>query len=304
MSEWADALRRAEDLPRDYAEAISTIIAPLAERIAGFRGQLGRPVVIGISGAQGTGKTTMALFLERWLSRELGLSCACLSLDDLYLAKGIRLIVAETLHPMFATRGVPGTHDVGLGKRLLDALTDTSARDSIALPAFDKLNDDRLDESRCRRIQTPVDVVLFEGWCVGARPQSADALDAPVNELEATADPNGVWRRHVNERLATDYQALFARIDALIMLRVAGFESVFSWRRLQELKSLNRRRADNPAGATIAGQTDAELARFVMHYERLTRHMLESMPDYADTIIDIDDAHRMAGVSHPGWGIA
>ena len=299
--EWIEALCRAEELPAGYAASVHDYIAPLAGRIRDLQAAAGRPVIIGIAGAQGSGKSTFALFLANWLTRELGLSSVRLALDDLYFGQAIRATLAASVHPLLATRGVPGTHDVELGRRILDQLTDTTHEDSITLPVFNKASDDRVPEANCPRVATPVDVVLFEGWCVGATPQEPQALTAPVNALEANADLNGAWRRFVNERLGSDYARLFARLDALVMLRVPRFEKVFEWRLEQEHKLRARLREQAPLAAEPGGQTDEQLAVFIMHYERLTRHMLETMPESADTIIDIDDEHRMVAVKNPGW---
>ena len=135
---------------------------------------------------------------------------------------------------------------------------------------------------------------------MGARPQPAGALAEPVNALEAERDRTGRWRRYVNERLETDYARLFRRLDLLIMLRVPSFGKVLEWRSLQERKLRERLRGRPTAGGSAPGMTDAEIARFVQHYERLTRHMLKTMPDYADAVIEIDDRHRMTGITGPG----
>lgn len=294
---WVEGLCRAEYLPASYADAVRDYVAPLAKRIARLQQSLARTAVVGISGAQGSGKSTLALFAANWLRRELGLSAACLSLDDLYLDKAGREALARDVHPLLATRGVPGTHDTGFANALLDALSRAGAAASMRLPVFDKASDDRLPESDWPAAEVPVDVVLFEGWCVGARPQPGEDLGTPINALEVAEDADASWRRYVNARLETDYAALFTRFDMLVMLRVPSFERVFDWRRLQERKLRARRGPDRGADAAGHGQTDAALERFIRHYERLTRHMLVTMPAYADVVIDIDEEHRMVRMS-------
>lgn len=289
---WIDALCSAEQLPESYAATVFYYVAPLAERINALHVILRRPIVIGINGAQGSGKTTLTLFLANWLQHELGLSVASLSLDDLYLSKRERQQIAEQQHPLLRTRGVPGTHDVALGKQLLTALTESGRKRVVALPRFDKARDDRLGPSDARRVEAPVNVVLFEGWCVGAYAQPDADLGTPVNALEAKEDADGVWRKFVNEKLKGEYLALFERLDALVMLRVPSFDKVLEWRQLQEQKLRN---------STAAGLNPAEVQRFVMHFERLTRHMLETLPGYADSLIDIDDSHRIVAVTNRQW---
>jgi D-glycerate 3-kinase len=267
-----DELIAAEDLPANYRQVVERHWRPLAERIAA-EGK--RPLVVGINGAQGSGKTTLCRFLEVLLA-ENGLRAVTLALDDLYLTRAERERLARDEHPLFATRGVPGTHEVALGEVILEAVT---AGRSAALPRFDKAADDRAPDSE--RIEGPVDVVLFEGWCVGAVPQVAASLRAPLNRLEREEDPDGRWRREVNRRLATDYAELFARIDLLVMLKVDDFEAVRANRRLQEEKLARR----DPDGVGV--MDEAALERFLMHYERLTRWMLEEMTGRADITIPI-----------------
>lgn len=282
---WVRALCRRERLPDDYGATVPRIVAPLAKRIATLRKAKARPVVVGICGAQGSGKSTLAIFLEGWLREERAVAVATLSLDDLYWPKRDREALARSRHPLFVTRGVPGTHDVDLGVRLLDRLTGSRAR--ISIPVFDKACDDRKPESEWRSVEAPVDVVLFEGWCVGATAQPEEALFEPVNALEAEEDADGSWRRQVNEHLRTGYAALFDRLDALVYLRVPSFEKVLEWRTLQEMKL---------AGAP--GPDD--LTRFVSHFERLTRHMARELPQRADAVIGIDEQHRLTRLEFPG----
>jgi D-glycerate 3-kinase len=233
------------------------------------------PLVVGLCGPQGSGKSTAALDTAHRLE-ERGLSSAILSLDDLYLRRSERLELAERVHPLLATRGPPGTHDVGLGLRTLDAL---AGRGAVRLPRFDKAADDRAPEQTWPTIEAPVDCVLFEGWCVGARPQPQAALTAPINALEAEADADGRWRRFVNQALGGDYQVLFGRIDLLIELRAPSFEQVLAWRNEQEAPL---RRTGGPGV-----MDEAQLARFIQHYERLTRWIDQEMPARADMVMDL-----------------
>ena len=274
-----DALIEAERLPADYLAVVEAHWQPLADRIAT---EARRPPVVGINGAQGSGKTTLCRFLEQLLAQR-GLRAVTLSLDDYYLTRAERREAAEDHHPLFATRGVPGTHDIWLAEEVLGKLL---AGRPAQLPRFDKATDDRA--VNVTPVDPPVDVILLEGWCVGAVPQPAADLRGPVNALEANEDPDGVWRREVNRRLATDYAELFARIDLLVMLKVDDFAAVRANRLLQEQKLA----AANPGGSAI--MDEAALDRFLTHYERLTRWMLEEMPKRADIVIEIGHAQRPA----------
>lgn len=281
MSTAIEKLIVAEGLPADYREVVERHWRPLADQIADLWFDK-RPRLIGINGAQGSGKTTLCRFLETLLI-EHNLRTVTLSLDDLYLTRAERLEMAEHEHPLFATRGVPGTHDVALGEAIID---DLLAGRTAALPRFDKAVDDRAAVRRM--IEPQIEVVLLEGWCVGAVPQPAEDLRNPVNELERFEDAEGIWRREVNRRLATDYAELFARPELLVMLQVENFASVRANRLLQEQKLA----ASNPEGTALMDQ--AALDRFLMHYERLTRWMLEEMPARADVVIPIGADQRPA----------
>ncbi len=172
--------------------------------------------------------------------------------------------------------GVPGTHAIGLGVQIVEAVLNG---EPFTLPRFDKSIDDRAPQGR--RIEGKVDVLLIEGWCVGARPQSPEALATPVNALEAEEDRDGIWRGVVNMLLAAGYAQFFGFIDVLVMLKVESFEAVFANRQRQERK-LAERHPDAPGL-----MDDAALARFIQHYERLTRHMLAEMPGRADLVFAI-----------------
>ncbi|HEY0504822.1 MAG TPA: kinase, partial [Lysobacter sp.] len=132
--------------------------------------------VYGICGLQGSGKSTLAAQLAA-MARSRGLRVAVLSVDDLYFGRGERRRLARRVHPLLATRGPPGTHDVTLGCVTLDALR---AGTPVALPRFDKPADTRLPPSRWRRVEA-VDLVLFEGWFLCTPPQDEAALREPIN---------------------------------------------------------------------------------------------------------------------------
>lgn len=281
---WLSAFLREENLPADFAAEIEALHAPLAARIAAVA--MGPAFVVGICGPQGSGKSTTVAVVAALLEAR-GLKVATLSLDDLYLPRADREALAREVHPLLRTRGVPGTHDVALGLAVLDGL---AVEGETALPRFDKASDDRASVDAWPLIAGPVDVLLFEGWCVGARPEPAEALAAPLNALERERDPDAVCRSYVNAALAGPYRALFARLDLLVLLTAPDFETVLSWRREQEAK-LRRRLAETGQGAGHA-MSDDEVAVFVQHYERLTRHIAREMPARADLVVALDGDRR------------
>jgi D-glycerate 3-kinase len=257
----------------------------------------GEPLVLGICGPQASGKSTMAMVLEEIFAKAGGLAVAQFSLDDLYLSSVRRAALARTIHPLLQTRGVPGTHDVGLGLSLIEGLRVAMPERESLIPVFDKATDNPLDITRWRKFQGRADIIIFEGWCVGARPQDAAAVDCALNDLERTEDATGIWRRYVNAQLAGPYQELFRTIGVVLFIRAPGFETVFDWRRQQESK-LREALARGPLRpATARTMDDAELRRFISHYERLTRHILEEMPARADILLNLDKDGSMTSLT-------
>jgi len=279
MSDPVDDLISALRLPADYRAVVDKHWTRLATTIA-RKAARRTPLIVGINGAQGSGKTTLCHFLEVLLGQR-GLRAVTLSLDDLHLTHAERLQLAAEVHPLFATRGPPGTHAIALAFAIFE---DVLAGRAFEMPRFDKAFDDRSNE--VTRISGPVDVLLFEGWCVGAAPQPPESLARPINVLEAEEDPDGVWRALVNHWLGEDYARLFKLIDLQVMLKVESFDAVIANRRLQEQKLADL----NPVGNGLLDE-DA-LTRFIAHYERLTRHMLAEMPARADVVIEIGPDQR------------
>jgi D-glycerate 3-kinase len=280
---WIDDFLAREKLPPQYAALIGTVHAPIANRIALAARQRGGQLSVGLCGSQGSGKSTMAAVLKALLDAQ-GLQTAVLSIDDLYLTHEQRLQLGRRIHPLFRTRGVPGTHDVDLGVSTIARLRQD--RGPVSVPAFDKERDDRRPESAWPIVQAPVSVVILEGWCVGAWPQDPDRLVEPLNALERDEDQAGTWRNHVNVALAGEYRALFGPLQMQILLQAPSFDVVYAWRLEQEHKLRERVAAAGADQRRV--MSDAEVARFIMHYERITRHILAEMPGRADVVLELD----------------
>ncbi|WP_395683356.1 kinase [Dokdonella sp.] len=247
-----------------------------------------RPLCIGVSGLQGSGKSTLVRQLAR-RARSRGLRCEVLSLDDFYLGRRERLRLAQAVHPLFATRGVPGTHDVALLLRVLAGLARASPARPVRVPRFDKGRDTRLPPSRWRAVTRAPALVLLEGWCVGVAPQSSAPLARPVNALERDEDADGRWRRYVNDELAGSCARAWRRLDRLVLLQAPRFDVVAHWRGEQE-RRLRRR------GAPRA-MDGAALRRFLMHYERLSRHALRTLPARADLRLVLDARRTVRAIT-------
>ena len=272
-----------------------------------------RTPLIGVGGAQGSGKS--------YQCRKYAETHPCvahLSLDDVYFTKAERAELARRFHPLFATRGPPGTHALGLAKQTIAALraaplpvegergrgwgdvvqtpasvgngTPTPApppsrgREQVALPRFNKAADDRAPESTWPRFRGRPGAILFDGWCVGA--SALDFDPAPINALERDDDPDGRWRAQLNKDLAERYQRFFDAFDAFIYLRAPSWEIVRRWRGEQEEETLGR---------PLTAEDETRLDRFCMHYERITRAMLNGH-HRARWIVHLDERRSVVRV--------
>ncbi len=230
-----------------------------------------------ISGAPGTGKSTLAGGLC-FLLREDGIAADWLSLDDYYLPKSQRLTLAAEVHPLFANRGVPGTHDLALLNGHIRSLLNLSADDTVTTPVFDKATDDRQGESDPRNCG--LDYLIVEGWCLGCVPQVPEQLNQPVNGLEAAQDPGCAWRLEVNRQLEDNYRALNLLFDCHWYLQVPDWQQVIDWR-WQQAQSEQH-------GFTNRG----EVERFLQPFQRLVLHM-QATTEHFDQIIQLDNQHHL-----------
>ncbi|MCK5480405.1 MAG: kinase [Gammaproteobacteria bacterium] len=284
-------------LPDAYLETAHHWFDPLAKQLAGqYRKQAGRPLLIGINGSQGSGKSTLSEYLRLTLQWDWNLRAVVLSLDDVYHTKSRRALLARQIHPLLATRGVPGTHDMELAEATLQKLLQPGAAAEVRIPRFDKATDDRKPESEWDTLITPVDVVILEGWCLGIPPQQEADLLQPVNELEAREDPQGIWRRYVNQAIECDYLPLYRQVQQWLMLRAPSFDCVFNWRMEQENKLVP---TANSQGVMDAGQ----VARFIQHFQRLTEHGLQVLPPLVHHLFQLDSRREITAYSQPLAGV-
>ncbi|WP_298126136.1 kinase [Brevundimonas sp.] len=244
-----------------------------------------RPARIALVGAQGSGKTT----LGRAAAAAFG--AAQVSIDDVYLTRAEREAMAREVHPLFLTRGPPGTHDLAMLGALMDRLSVAGPEDETPLPDFDKRGDDRVPTDRWRRFRGRPRAILVDAWCLGAMAEDDAALAAPINALERDHDPDGTWRRAVNAFVAGPYATFVAGLDALVFLQAPGFDVVLDWRCQQEADLLGVAPDDLPA------HERARLAGFIQYFERVTRRMLAGGVR-ADVTVKLDRNRRpgpMAG---------
>ena len=262
----------------------AAMVAALADAVVErMRAQRRRgPLFVGLSGLPGSGKSTLAGQLGDALARR-GHPSLILALDDFYLGKRARSRLAREVHPLFATRGPAGTHDIARLHAVLDALR--ARRTDIAFPRFDRLRDRPLPPSRWRTIRGGrPDVVLLEGWLVGVPPLSPRALLRAPNALELHEDAGAVWRRAVNDALGSDYARTWRRLDLLVALLAPDLATMRRWRGEAE-RAMERTRG-------VQGMTRAGLRRFLEHYERWAAHALRVLPELSDQVWRLDRRHE------------
>ena len=280
-------------------DMFEAIYVPLGAWLTCQKRQRSGPLVIGINGAQGAGKSTLFNLLEVILTEGFNLKVVGFSIDDLYKTYDERIELSETIHPLLRTRGVPGTHDVELGMEILNSLKNSQEDTITKIPVFDKSTDDRCEASVWQEWIGPADVIVLEGWCVGADPQQASDLVEPINILETDEDATGAWRDYVNAQLKGPYQELFNMIEVLIMLKVPSMDAVFEWRSLQEKKLAERVKyiydTQQPT-QHLRIMDEQQIQRFIQHYERLTRHMLAEMPERADVTLCLNSNHKISEI--------
>ena len=280
-----ESASRALRVPVPSDEVIASIYAPIVRWVESTR-KRGGTFVLGVNGAQGSGKSTFCELAKVLLSSR-GLSVAVLSIADLYLTREQRLKLSQEVHPLCAIRGVPGTHDVDLGLSVLNELRALKAGASFRVPRFDKARDDRADESAFTVVTGPVDVVLFEGWCVGEPP--LPPFEGAINDREARDDPDGQWCLWSRGFLNDSYQRLYQQLDALMMIKVPSMETVRQSRWLQEEKLRMKMKHAGEADALPGLMTRKEVFEYVDLFERHTLHMFEQMPSRCNFVVYRDE---------------
>jgi len=246
----------------------------------------GKTLFLGISGGQGSGKTTVTgilkIILKKYFKRKIHTS----SIDDFYKTLEERDKISNTIHPLFKTRGVPGTHDTNLINKFFDFIKKKKFK-KFKLPKFDKSIDDRLNEKYWFNVKERPEIVIFEGWCVGAKPQLNSLLKKPINILEKYEDEDLIWRKHANEKIKREYKKIFAMIDNFIFMKISNFNMVFKWRLLQE------RKLKKGSHTTKKIMLYDKIKCFVMFYQRVTLQMFKDMPKIASVVLTLNNKHQI-----------
>jgi D-glycerate 3-kinase len=247
-----------------------------------------KPLIIGLAGGQGSGKTTISSILTLILKKYFKLNVFKVSIDDFYKTRKDRKSLSKNKHPLLMTRGVPGTHDVDLMLNFFKKIKDKNFK-SLQIPTFNKAIDDRCQKNLWYKIKTKPDVVIFEGWCVGARPQLNSQLKKPINSLEKVYDQGGKWRAHVNNQLKTKYKTLFKQLDELLYLKAKNFSLLREWRLKQERKLWVQ--AINKKNLKIMSSGD--VINFMQTYQRITQQMFKDAIKSSSVIMNLNSNHQI-----------
>jgi len=268
----------------DKIGQLNNFYLPVCEKIYHAYKKNKKIQIIGLAGGQGAGKSTITQILKLILEIKYNLSVASFSIDDFYKTLNERTSLAKNENKLFKTRGVPGTHDTNLIKKIFISLVKKNFK-SVLIPRFDKSKDDRFPKKFWQKIKQKPKIIIFEGWCVGARPQLNKNLLKPINILEKKQDLDLKWRLRVNKELKNTYKKIFSKINMLIFLKVPSFDSVYEWRLLQEKKL----QLTSKSKKTMS---PLQVREFIMYYERITMHMLNDLHDKAHVVLYLDKQHR------------
>ena len=281
-------IKKQETFGDNFKDKLSHYLLPVCFEIFKFQKSKKKTVIIGLSGGQGAGKSTLAKIFQIILSTIYKLKVVNISIDDFYRTSSERKKLSKFTHPLFMTRGVPGTHDSKMLLQIIKRLKNKNF-EKLTVPKFDKSKDDRLKRNFWQKITKKPDIVIFEGWCVGAKPQNKKDLIKSINLLEKREDIKLTWRKKVNNELMINYKKIFKLIDYKIYIKVPSFKHVFKWRLLQE-KKLSLKSKNKSVMKTN------EVKRFIMFYERITKDMMKNFKDN-NIIIYLSNNHKIKSIN-------
>ena len=274
-------------LPDEFRLTVKEHYEPLADRIVSLFNKKSNAYFVGINGCQGSGKSTLTDFIAEYLRAQYQLNVVVMSLDDFYLSSTKRNQLAHEIHPLLATRGVPGTHDITCLNHVLTQLS--GHRTGFSIPKFDKAVDDLFPQSQWTTVEKPVDIILLEGWCWGVTSQTEAQLQTPINNLELQYDVEGKWRNYVNQQLKTAYEPLYKKMDFWLALQAPSFDCVYQWRLEQEQK-LRDKNIGLPHSKVMS---PSEVLNFTQYFQRLTVHGSNTLSISADVVFHLDNTRHI-----------
>ena len=247
-----------------------------------------RPLFVGLAGGQGTGKTTSSSLIEIILKKYFKLKVFKISIDDFYKTRKERVSLSKRIHPMLLTRGVPGTHDINMMLNFFKKVKSKKFK-RLKLPTFNKAIDDRFNKKKWYDLKEKPDVIIFEGWCVGAKPEKNSTLNKSINLMEKNKDKKKIWRKYVNYQLKSKYKKLYSQLNCLIYLKAKNFSLLQKWRLKQERKLL----VNSKKNSKLKIMNKEDVLSFMQTYQRITQNMFKSMPQYASIIINLNGNHQI-----------
>ena len=146
-----------------------------------------------------------------------------------------------------------------------------------------------IKKKKWNSVKLKPDIVIFEGWCVGAKHQSFKKLKKSINLIEKNYDKNFIWRKFVNLQLKKKYKLLFSKINHFMYLDVDNFNLLKKWRLKQETKLLIKNK--NKKNHKIMKKKD--VLNFMQTYQRITEQMLIDMPKSASLVIKLNNLHQI-----------
>jgi len=245
-----------------------------------------RPYFVGLAGGQGTGKTTISSLIRIILTKYFKLNVFRISIDDFYKTRKERINLSKRVHPMLLTRGVPGTHDINM---MLNFFKKSKSKkfNRLKLPTFNKAIDDRYNKKKWYDLKKRPDVIIFEGWCVGAKSEKNNTLKKTINSLEKAKDQKQIWRKYVNNQLKSKYKNLYSQLNCLVYLKAKNFSLLQKWRLKQERKLW----VQSKVKSKIMSRGD--VLNFMQTYQRITQNMFRNMPKYASVIFNLNSNHQI-----------
>ena len=247
--------------------------------------------IVGLSGGQGSGKTTISSIISIILRKYFKLNVFIISIDDFYKTRKERFLLSKRIHPLLMTRGVPGTHDINMMLDFFKRVKGKKFR-SLKLPKFNKVTDDRYNKKSWYSLKKKPEIIIFEGWCVGAKAEKNNTLKKSVNSLEKLKDTELTWRRYVNEQLKTKYKQLYDQLNCLLYIKSSNFTLLKKWRIKQEKKL----RLKNKRSNKFKIMSDKEVINFMQTYQRVTQSMFKYVPKYASIILTLKSNHQIKSV--------
>lgn len=284
-----DAFLAEHQLPHSYIESALQWFNPIITDLIKHTNSA-TPLFVSINGSQGSGKTTLASYLQYTLTQQHQKRVVVMSIDDFYYDQHTRLQLANSVHPLLKTRGVPGTHNIKLWQSVMNALT---LGQQCRIPKFNKATDNPYPREQWQEIIGKVDIVIIEGWCMQIPPQLDEMLTPAINQLEQHHDRDLIWRRFVNRALG-EYQSLFQRFHYQIMLKAPSFSVVHAWRLEQEQKLAQRHSDKTEHNLKIMSKKD--IANFIEHYQRLTEHAIDVLPQLSDVVFTLNTQRQITSV--------